>query len=1761
MQLNKSSDIDVDQSLLDIAIIGMSCNFPGANTTEKFWENLVNGISSIQKFTKEELQAEGISDELLNNPNYVPAKGIIDQINCFDANFFDYNPHDAKITDPQQRLFLESAWEALEKAGYTSEKYPGIIGVYASMADSSYLQNNLLKNSESLQDLDWFQARIATSLATLSTQISYRLNLTGPSINVATACSSSLVAIATACKSLIDYECDIAISGAVSISSPHKAGYLYQEDGIESPDGICRTFDANANGTVFSDGLGIIILKRLQDAIQDNDTIHAVIKGWNINNDGSNKPGYTAPSVIGQATCAASAISFSSINPESISYLEAHGTGTTLGDVIELNALTKAFNTKTEKKQYCAIGSVKTNIGHSDIAAGMASVIKTVMALKNKVIPATLNYHSPNPKIDFNDTPFYVNTEQKEWEQCPLPRRAGVNASGIGGTNAFLILEEFNQPKKNSYVSPNQLFILSAKTKTALNKITQNLIHDIQKINTVDQLADIAFTYQIGRKDFNHRRIFISKDIQDALHVLKNQPNNRIIDQSCTTSMYPKIVFMFSGQGTQYLGMAKELYQAEPEFAKWVNICINLNPLAKEAIEKFILNPSLQEEQSNHTLPVQLSLFVLEYSLAKLFISLGIEPDAMIGHSLGEYVAACLANVMSLQDALMLVSARAQLMATSSPGLMLAVELEESKLLPFLKQEDDISIAAINSPTRCVLSGKEETILKLQRQFDSTNVSNRILRTSHAFHSKMMDPILKEFLAVFNKINLKTPEIPLISNLTGTWVTNEEITNPEYWKNHLRHSVKFLAGLQTLLESHHNLYIEIGPGQTLSSFARELVKKNSKISVLNSLPTFNDSLSDHESFLNTVGQLWLNGCKINWQELHKHEVRHRVPLSTYPFERNVYWINADNSNSNIMTNKKLPYSKWLYEVSWERSSLIPKMLEEKNFTNQYAWVLFLDNEGVGETIYHLLLDHKQVVIAVKDAQSYAQLNTYEFTINSAKKEDYLNLTKKITEITELPLKVLNLFPLTKEHNAESFDLTEIKKMVTLSFYSLLFFTQALIEEQHDKEVDILAIGNELFSVLGHENIYPAKATVIGPCRVIPQEHASYKIRVLDLVFSEIISKGNREAICKQIILESLKEQQPENNENIFAYRNQFRWIQVFRSLQFKTNADINLKPQGVYLFTGGLGGISLTIAKYICDNSKNPRLALISRSTFPPQKDWHNWLSQHGKDNPISKRILKLKEMLQLGAKIVILDADISNFEECKKIIDAVHNQFGALNGVVHAAGIAGGGLVQFKTSEMANKVFAPKIEGTYILSHLLQNTVLDFFLMCSSASSVIGEASQVDYCSANACLDAFTTTKIFKKVDLCAAINWNTWREVGMALETERPLDISSFDRNNDISPQEGAIIFKDTLANKLKQAIVSTYDIYSYIHSANKGMPTDTSLSLTDRQNILGVDENYAPPTNEIEIALVEIWQNVLGIDRIGVHDSFSALGGHSLMALRLLNLIEKKFNVKIGLKKLLDGKTIYELAKAINTQTSNAKELSSMIVPIRSEGTKPPLFCFHPVGGTIFCYLNLAENLKIDCPIYGLQDPGIEQGRPLFHSLEEMASSYLQAIQKIQKRGPYLLCGLSFGATLAVEVARQLHQMKETVSKLIFFDGWAKFSDEQLIEEKFIQTVLQRTTATNIDPTFAKLSWQKMNMLLNYKIPSISDDIILFKAKTLLSEYQSIDQSFNYWDHYTKNNIQVFTISGDHETILDEPNVVEITNKLYDILTQIEVMDSVA
>ncbi len=901
----------------DIAIIGMSGRFPGANSIQEFWKILENGEETISFFTKEELD-KSIPLSLREDPLYVGARGIVPSAKEFDARFFGMNPKLAEAMDPQQRLFLEIAWEALEQSGYLPKHYDGNIGVYAGAGGNTYYVNNVLSNQELLSQVGSFQANTVNDKDYIASRTAYHLNLKGPAVSVYSACSTSLLAIAEAVEAIRSGRCDIALAGAASVTAPMYSGHLYQEGSMLSADGHCRPFDIDAKGTVFSDGAGVVLLKNLADAKKDGDIIHGIIKGVGVNNDGGNKGSFTAPSIEGQAGAIANALEDARLQPNEISYIEAHGTATPLGDPIEMEGLQLIFGKASENK-HCAIGSIKSNMGHLTAAAGIAGLIKTVLAMQRGKIPPSIGFEKPNRAIDFDNSPFYVNQKLSDWKSNST-KKAGISSFGVGGTNVHIVVEEYENSPVTSYTTrPLQILPWSAKTNESLIGY-QKALGQYLKESPNANLSDMAYSLGITRDTFNHRGFVLSNDSKGLINQLLHQEKHKV-KSKILKAMPGELAFLFPGQGSQYIQMGRALYENEPIFKKAVDQCAQLleEELALD-IRKFIYPESDNLDISNklnETRYTQPALFIIEYALAQLWISWGIKPAIVCGHSIGEFVAAHIAGIFDLENALKLIAIRGKLISNLPKGSMLTVRMNANDLAKLIPET--ISIAAINSDELCVVSGANEDIEKFASELKENGVVSMLLATSHAFHSNMMEPILDPFKEEVKKIALKVPRIPMVSTVTGKWLSDAEATDPEYWANHLRATVCFSDALETLLSSEDSVLLEVGPGRALTTLSKQKNNFKNVISLPSlTIPKKGDNC--YHSILAALGDLWLNGVEPDWKKFYDGQQRQKVLLPSYAFDRKPCWVNpiTIHSDKNI-------------SVSNQNNTLPPETNENSTF--------------------------------------------------------------------------------------------------------------------------------------------------------------------------------------------------------------------------------------------------------------------------------------------------------------------------------------------------------------------------------------------------------------------------------------------------------------------------------------------------------------------------------------------------------------------------------------------------------------------------------------------------------------------------------------------------------------------------------------------------------------------------------------------------------------------------------------------------------------
>ncbi|MFI5911647.1 SDR family NAD(P)-dependent oxidoreductase [Dactylosporangium sp. NPDC051541] len=1345
------NDTDTAGGVEPIAVIGMACRLPGAADLGQYWDNLVRGVESVRFPTREEQLARGVPAHLLDDTNFVRATSLLDGMDEFDAAFFSIGAREAELRDPQQRTFLELSHTALEDAGYDPQRYPGEVGVYGAIGSDAYQWMNIRRNPRVFSAAGDMAVMVASHPHYLATLVSYKLNLRGPSMTVSTACSSSLVAVHLACEALRNGECEMALAGGVSFELPPAWGYMYDDDGVLSPDGHSRVFDAGARGTIWGSGGGIVVLKRLADAVADGDHVRAVVLGNAVNNDGAAKVGFSAPSAEGQAAAIAQAQGVAGVDPRTVTYVEAHGTATPLGDPIEVSALSTVFGRGSDDTGWCGIGSVKTNFGHLGPAAGIAGLIKTALALQHGLIPPSLHFERPNEKIDFAGSPFYVNATLSKWETDGLPRRAGVSSFGIGGTNAHIVMEE--PPPGPSTAGdgaraahPAHVLQLSARTDTALQAAVERLAAHLAERPGLD-LADVAHTLRIGRRGMLHRAALVAADTADAAAGLSDP--KRVV-RAVAPKRPAQVALLFSGQGAQYAGMGAELYATEPVYRAAVDRCAELlrEPLGLDLRD---LLHGAEDDRLRPTAIAQPALFTVGYALARLWQSWGVEPAAMLGHSIGEYIAATLAGVFTLPDALQLVATRGRLMQALPPGSMLAVLLDADGVRRYLP--DGVAVAAVNTPETCVVSGPTSLIDELATELVVAGVGTTLLQTSHAFHSPMMEPALAAFHDAVAAVPRHAPRMPFLSGLTGDWITEEQATDAAYWTRHLREPVAFAAGVATLLAHGEWLLVECGPGRQLTDLARAQTPKGAP--PMPSLPGAGHGDGDWAVLSAAAARLWVAGIELDADALAGGA--RRVPLPTYPWERKRYWVEPTAGVEDPYAPAQpvagqRPVDEWFQVPSWRQG---PPVTGTEPIDR---CLLFTDGtDGLAATLRAAGTE----VMTVRPGAGFAE-GPDGFTVRPASREDYDALTARVGPLTRVVHAWTATAPPAGAHGAWAAQ--------DLGFFSLLFLVQAIAATQPATPVDLDVLTSGAVAVTGGDCVRPEHATVAGVVRVGPLEAPWLRTRQIDL----------------DSIAHALPALLAPAGDEIVAVRGGRRWLEGNAQAHVPAPADPaqGLRDRGVYVITGGLGGIGITVAEDLARRVR-ARLVLASRSDLPPRAEWSAYVDVHGTIDRTGRAISAIGRMEAAGAEVLVLAADVTRPDDLRRLRAATTERFGRIDGIVHTAGIPGGGMTEIKTRATAESVLAPKVLGPLALHEVFADLDLDFVAICSSVAGMAGGFGQIDYCAANSFLDSYAHSAHGWPTRV-VSIDWSGWAEVGMSAEVAAPEAFRGLQRGERVSPIE---------------------------------------------------------------------------------------------------------------------------------------------------------------------------------------------------------------------------------------------------------------------------------------------------------------------------------------------------------------------------------------
>ncbi|EEW26718.1 type I polyketide synthase [Rhodobacter ferrooxidans] len=1352
----------------DIAIVGMAAHLPGAPSIAAFWDNLRDGVESIRVLSDAELLAAGEAPDRLRHRNYVRAAAPLDQFDHFDADFFGFSPKEAAILDPQHRQFMEVAWEALENAGHPPENFPGAIGVYAGCGMGSYFYFNICSNPDLVENTGMFLLRhTGNDKDFLATRVSHIFDLKGPSISVQTACSTSLVAVHFGVQALLNGECDMVLAGGVTIELPQGRGYIFNDGEILSPDGHCHAFDHRAQGTVFGSGAGVVVLRRLKDALADGDHVWAVIKGSAVNNDGAAKAGYLAPSVDGQAKAIAEAQAVAGVSAGTVAYVECHGTGTFLGDPIEVAALSAAFAETTDAVGFCRLGSVKTNIGHLDTAAGVAGLIKTALALHHRQIPPSLGYEAPNPAIDFETSPFKVADRLLDWPSAG-PRRAGVNALGVGGTNAHVVLEE--APLRASSEAsdwPFQLLVLSAKSRGALEDGARALAAHL-RAHPEQPLADVAWTLKEGRRAFDRRRVIVAHSHAEAADLLEGTDPRRVFAHDHLGDD-PEVVFMFPGGGAQYAGMARDLYDTEPEFRDWMDKGLAiLQPKLDYDIRALWLPEPGAEVAANARLKrpsVQLPLImIVEYALAKLFISWGVTPTALVGHSMGENTAACLAGVISFEDCIGLVHLRGSLFDTVPPGGMLSVPLDEAALAPHLT--GDLDLASVNAPGLCVVSGPDAALGALAARLAGEEVETQRIPIDIAAHSRMLEPILQRFGDYLRSIKLSPPQIPIISNRSGVELTAAQATDPDYWVAHLRNTVRFQDCMQTLAAP-NRVFIEIGPGRSMSSLAQANGVAAGQI--VPALRHPEQKLADDAWHLASIGRLWACGVPVDWAPIWGEARRCRVPLPGYAFQRKQYFIEPGKA---VAATSTLPMRQddlatWGWQPHWRPRAADCEIDIEAGLegSTPQTWLMFMDEAGLAAACAARLVAAGHRVVTVRPGDAFRRDGQDYVLAPEQGRDGYDALIRDLVATGQTPTRIAHFWLVTAGESCRPGS-SFFHRNIEQGFYSLLNLAQAIAGEGLPGPIHLTAVSTGAVQVRSEGLPYPEKAILAGPIKVIPREVPGLTCAALDVVLPQAAKSrwGKAGAGLEPLASQVLEDLLATPGNAIAALRGARRLERGVKPVPLPETEAITL-PQGApVLITGGFGGIGLTLAEDLIRRN-GAKIVLIARRPLPDAADWAAYLAGHAPDDPVSRRILALQRLQALGGEVLVACADVCNLHDMREAVAKGVARFGPFRAVIHAAGVVNDGPLLTKSPSAVEEVFAPKLHGTRVLEALFPDGSLDLLVLFASTSTVTGPAGQIDYVAANEFLNACSQSRKGGKTRVLA-LNWGIWQGVGMAAE-----------------------------------------------------------------------------------------------------------------------------------------------------------------------------------------------------------------------------------------------------------------------------------------------------------------------------------------------------------------------------------------------------------
>ncbi|NEO36797.1 MAG: type I polyketide synthase [Moorea sp. SIOASIH] len=1418
-----------------IAIVGLGCRFPGgANDPESFWELLSNGVDAIRDIPSDRWDIDQIYDSDPNSSGkmYVRKGGFIDQVDQFDPQFFGISPREAVSMDPQQRLLLEVSWEALEHAGQPLDKLMGSkTGVFVGIMNLDYFQR-----ATEPQVVDAHTAT-GNAFSVTSGRLSYILGLQGPSVAIDTACSSSLVGVHLACQSLRLKECNLALAAGVNLILSPEVMINECRAKMLAPDGRCKTFDEAANGFARGEGCGVVVLKRLSDAIANGDNILALIRGSAVNQDGRSS-GLTVPNGPAQQAVIRAALANGKVEPGEVSYIEAHGTGTSLGDPIELRALGAVLGKGRTPDQKLMVGSVKTNMGHLESAAGMAGLIKLVLSLQHQQIPPHLHLNNPNPYIPWAELPIEIPTELTPWQCDHGSRIAGLSSFGFSGTNAHIVVEEapVGEPEQVEVERPQHLLTLSAKSEEALLALASRF-EDYLKVHPQANLADICFTANTGRNTFTQRLAVVAQSGQELSEQLAafrtGVETAGVFTGDLEDKQRPKIAFMFTGQGSQSVGMARELYETQPTFRQALDRCdAILRPYLEQPLLSVLYPAEGETSPLDQTAYTQPALFALEYALYELWRSWGIQPDGVIGHSVGEYVAACVAGVYNLEDGLKLIAERARLMQALPPGgemaAVLAPEAEvRAAIAPYA---DQVAIASINGPENIVISGVASGVQAVVTELQTKGVDVRPLKVSHAFHSPLVEPMLDAFEQHAAQINTSEPQIELISSVTGKRVEAGEVTSPGYWRRQVRQSVKFAVAMETLQAQGYEVFVEIGPHPVMLGMGRQCLAPETGVW----LPSLRRGQSDWQQLLQSLASLSVQGVKVDWSGFDQDYQRHIVPLPTYPFQRTRYWIetvapnskdiipqisqnggnppvhtpqttpldwlealSAEQAKSMVESQDVANISQRLVNLSTEKHQLLKLLLEQyqQQVNSEYLrdalyevkwqaqertqeaeikatepgqWLIFADYGGVGQALAENLRTHGHSCCLIYPGEAYQSLPGGIGTINPADPNHFQRLFQETLGNNPLPCHGVIHLWSLEAEKSEALTPSSLEASHVLGCGSVLHLVQSLVQTLVNTGSATLP---KLWLVTSG-----TQAVETNPAPVALAQASLWGMgRVIALEHSEIW--GGLLDLDPSISGNSGDKGATQQAMALFPeiWQPDGEDHVAFRNGQRYVARLVSSKPTQTQSLAVEADGIYLITGGL---GSLGLRVA--------------RWMAEQGaktlvllgrrglppsdqwaslpQDSESWKRVKAIKAIKAMGAKVIVAQADVSDQGQMSEVFEHLRNTQIPLKGVIHAAGIENYQEMQGMDLNVLQATLQPKVMGAWLLHQLTQEINLDFFVCFSSIASVWGSKGQADYAAANAFLDAIAHHR--QALGLPAlSINWGPWSEGGMASEEVKTL------------------------------------------------------------------------------------------------------------------------------------------------------------------------------------------------------------------------------------------------------------------------------------------------------------------------------------------------------------------------------------------------------